>query len=79
MLGFPPNQFGLHSLHAGGATAAANAKVPDKMFKRHGHWKSKNDKDGYVKEGYVKVDVESRFEVSKILGLHLGLTKNLLW
>ena len=28
-LGFSPNEFGLHSLRAGGATVAANAKVPD--------------------------------------------------
>ena len=27
-LGFPPDEFGLHSLRAGGATAAANAKSP---------------------------------------------------
>ena len=73
-LGFPPNEFGLHSLHAGGATAAANAKVPDRMFKRHGHWKSENAKDGYVKD-----DVKSRLEVSRSLGLYLGITNSLLW
>ena len=73
-LGFPPNEFGLHSLRAGGATAAANAKVPDRMFKRHGRWKSENAKDGYVKD-----DVESRLEVSKSLGLYLGTTNSLLW
>ena len=49
-LGFPPDEFGLYSLWAGGATAAANAKVPDRMFKRHGHWKSENAKDGYFKD-----------------------------
>ena len=73
-LGFPPNEFGLHSLRAGGATAAANAKVPDRMFKRHGRWKSENAKDGYVKD-----DVEGRLEVSKSLGLYLGTTNSLLW
>ena len=31
-LGLPPEEFGLHSLRAGGATAAANAKVPDRCF-----------------------------------------------
>ena len=35
-LGFPAQDFSLHSLRAGGATAAANAKVPDCIFKRHG-------------------------------------------
>ena len=29
-------QYGLHSLRAGGASAAANEGVPDCMFKRHG-------------------------------------------
>ena len=73
-LGFPPNEFGLHSLCAGGATAAANAEVPDRMFKRHGHWKSENAKDGYVKD-----NVKSRLEVSRSLGLYLSITNSLLW
>ena len=37
-LGYEPKAFGMHSLHAGGATAAANAGVPDRLFKRHGRW-----------------------------------------
>ena len=32
-LGLLPNNFGLHSLRACGATAAANAKAPDRLFK----------------------------------------------
>ena len=32
--------FGLQSLRAGSATAAANNGVPDRLFKRHGYWKS---------------------------------------
>ena len=35
-LGLPSSDFGLHSLRAGGATAAANAGIPDRLFKRHG-------------------------------------------
>ena len=35
----PPSNFGLHSLRAGSAKAAANAKVPDRLFKMHGHWR----------------------------------------
>ena len=62
-LGFPAREF---SLRVGGATAAANAKVPDCLFKRHGRWKSENAKDGYIKDS-----VESRLEVSKSLGLYL--------
>lgn len=49
-LGFDVKQFGLHSLRAGGASAAANAGVPDRLFKRHGRWRSETAKDGYVKD-----------------------------
>ena len=63
-LGMDPESFGMHSLRAGGATAAANARVPDRLFKRHGGWKSESAKDGYVKDS-----VESRLEVSKNLGI----------
>ena len=63
-LGMDPKQFGMHSLRAGGATAAANAGMPDRLFKRHGHWKSESAKDGYVKDS-----VERRLSVSKSLGI----------
>ena len=63
-LGMDPKLFGMHSLQAGGATAAANTGVPDRLFKRHGRWKSESAKDGYVKDS-----VESRSEVSKNLGI----------
>ena len=63
-LGMDPKLFGMHSLQAGGATAAANAGVLDKLFKRHGRWKSESAKDGYVKDS-----VESRLEVSTNLGI----------
>ena len=39
---------GTHSLRSGGATAAANAGVSDRLFKRHGRWASESAKDGYV-------------------------------
>ena len=65
-LGFPAASFGLHSLRAGGGTAAANAKVPDRLFKRHGKWRSENAKDGYVKD-----NIKARLEVSRKLGLYL--------
>ena len=41
---------GMHSLRGGGATAAANAGVPDRLFKCHGHWASESAKDGYVQD-----------------------------
>ena len=63
-LGYNAADFGVHSFRAGGATVAANAGVPDRMFKRHGRWKSENAKDGYVKDSLT-----ARLSVSKSLGM----------
>ena len=60
-LGFDVKQFGLHSLRAGGATAAANAGVADRLFKRHGRWRSESAKD--------KDSVASLMSVTKSLDL----------
>jgi len=54
----------LHSLRSGGATAAANGNVRDRLFKRHGRWVSETAKDGYVKD-----DLRERLSVSLALGL----------
>ena len=40
--------FSNHSIKSGGATAAANLNVPDRLFKVHGRWKSDSANDGYV-------------------------------
>ena len=63
-LGYPADQFGIHSLRAGGATAAAGSGVPDRLFKRHGRWKSDTAKDGYVEDS-----VQGRLEVTQKLGI----------
>ena len=63
-LGFDADQFSVHSFRAGGATVAANSGVPDRMFKRHGRWRSENAKDGYIKDS-----LEARLDVSKSLNL----------
>ena len=39
---------GLHSLRAGGTTAAARGAVNDRLWKRHGRWRSETAKYGYV-------------------------------
>ena len=49
-VGLDKRKFGLHILRAGGATAAANQGVPDRLVKRQGRWKSEKAKDGYVKD-----------------------------
>ena len=51
-LGYSTKVFGLHSLRSGGATAAANAGVNDRLFKRHGRWRSDKARDGYVKDNF---------------------------
>jgi len=56
--------FGLHSFRSGGATAAANNKVADRLFKAHGRWKSETAKDGYIAD-----NLHERLSVSKRLGL----------
>uniref|UniRef100_A0A1X7TEY2 Tyr recombinase domain-containing protein n=1 Tax=Amphimedon queenslandica TaxID=400682 RepID=A0A1X7TEY2_AMPQE len=61
-LGYEPSEFGTHNFRAGGATTAANQGVPDRLFKRHGRWKSETAKDGYIKDS-----LEARLEVSKKL------------
>jgi len=63
-LGFPAVEFSPHSLRAGGAMAAAEAGIPDRIFKRHGRWKSETAKDGYVKDSLQK-----RLLVSSSIGL----------
>ena len=63
-LGYPADQFGVHSLRAGGATAAAGSGVPDRLFKRHGRWKSDTAKDGYVED-----PMEGRLRVTQDLGI----------
>ena len=54
-----------YSLRSGGATAAANAGVPDRLFKRHGRWASEPAKDGYVQDFLSFY----RLSVSKALGI----------
>ena len=59
-----PKIFGLHSLRSGGATAAANLGVKDRLFQKHGRWKSEK-----VKNSYVHEDIKTLLSVSKNLGL----------
>ena len=56
--------YGLHSLRSGGATSAAQFGISDRLFKRHGRWKSVSAKDGYVKD-----DLSQKLSVSKNLGI----------
>ena len=63
-LGLDKRKFGLHSLRAGGATAAANSGICDRLFKKHGRWRSDSAKDGYIKE-----NLQQKLLVTKGLGM----------
>ena len=41
---------GVQHVHLWRNSAAANAGIPDRMFKRYCRWHSENAKDGYVKD-----------------------------
>lgn len=58
-VGVDPRPFGFHSLRSGGATAAANRGVPDRLFKKQGRWRSETAKDGYVKDSLESRDRKS--------------------
>ena len=63
-IGVDTKSFGTHSLRSGGATEAANAGIPDRLFKKHGRWRSEGAKDGYVKD-----NTQQLLRVSRSLGL----------
>ena len=49
---------------SGGASAAANAGVNDRLFKNHGRRRSESAKDGYIED-----NIETLLTVSRMLGL----------
>ena len=63
-IGVDPSKFGFHSLRSGGATSAADFDINDRIFQRHGRWKSVEAKSAYVDDS-----IELRPTVSKFLGL----------
>ena len=54
-IGLNERLYGTHSLRAGGATHSANAGIPDRLWKRHGRWKSDKSKDMYVQDSLEKL------------------------
>ena len=57
-------KFDLHSLGSGGASAAANNGILDRLISKQGRWSSDKAKNDYIKDNIVK-----RFTVSNTLGL----------
>ena len=63
-IGLDKTKFGTHSLRSGGATMAGNSGVPDRLFKRHGRWRSEKAKDMYIKD-----DLKKLLSVTKAMSL----------
>ena len=65
-----PSVYGTHSSRSGGATKAANSGVGgERVFQRHGRWKSVSAKHGYIKD-----KIASRISVSKSLASSVHLS-----
>lgn len=58
-VGIDSKAFGLHSLRSGGATAAAEKNVSDRLIKIHGRWKT-----DYSRDNYIKDSVDNKLKVS---------------
>ena len=62
-IGLNKSQYGTHSMRSGGATAAANSLIGDRMLQRHGRWACASSRDRYVKDS-----LSQRLSVSKTIG-----------
>jgi len=60
-----PKQYGLHSLRAGGATAAATLGLPDRLVQRQGGWRSERSMHRYFQESLPNLTL-----VSRTIGAH---------
>ena len=56
--------YGLHSLRAGGASAAAKNGVSDRLISKQGRWASESARNGYIED-----DKKTRLGVTLSLGL----------
>lgn len=61
-LGFRSQDVGLHSFRRGGASAAANADVNERLLQKHGRWKTSNIKNQYIDE-----DLDHLLSVSRAI------------
>ena len=63
-IGLDKTKFGLHSLRSGGATAASNSGISDRLVQVHGRWSSDQSRDGYIKD-----NLHNQLVVSQNLGI----------
>lgn len=61
-IGLDQSKYSTHSMRSGGATAAANFNVKERVFQRHGRWATTQSRDRYVKDS-----LESRLSVSRVM------------
>jgi hypothetical protein len=68
-------KYALHSLRSGGATTAANLGISDRLFKKHGRWRSETAKDEYIKDS-----LKDRLIVSEniVYDFNFGCAMNIL-
>ena len=57
-------KYGLHSLRAGGASAAANHGVSDRLISKQGRWASEGGRNRYIEDS-----IANRLQVTRCLGL----------
>ena len=50
----PKGSYSLHSLRSGGASAASNNDVPERLIGKQGRWKSHKSRDTYIKDSTAK-------------------------
>lgn len=63
-IGLDERRFGLHSLRSGGASAASEAGISERLISIHGGWKSESSRNGYIRDSK-----QTLASVSKALGL----------
>jgi site-specific recombinase XerD len=63
-IGLDCSLYKLHSLRAGGSSAAANHHVPERAFQRHGRWRTTAVKDRYITDS-----LQDLLAVSQNLGI----------
>ena len=59
-----PGDYSLHSMRSGGASAAINHGVSERLIGKHGRWKS-----GFCRDRYLKDGKKQRLEVTQNIGL----------
>ena len=73
-----PKLYGVHSLRAGGASAAAALGVPGRLFQRQGKWRSERSKNNYIQESMESLLTVTNTIQARELIRHLWLNFHLV-